>query len=106
MGQIHTLSSDPNISRPQSYTIDLYREIEETGGRSAGLHIAGGVYLASGRSGRACRSATMRPSDPGGRLLEPRRTEIKFQMLHMILNLRAAAVRDLVQDACVGADVP
>jgi len=28
-GQIHTISSDPNISRLQSYTIDLYKEIEE-----------------------------------------------------------------------------
>ena len=27
-GQIHTISSDPNISRLQSYTIGLYKEIE------------------------------------------------------------------------------
>ncbi len=46
-GQIHTLSSDPNISRLQSYTIDLYKEIEETSGHSVGLHITGGFYLAS-----------------------------------------------------------
>ncbi len=46
-GQIHTLSSDPNISRLQSYTIDLYREIEKTSGQSVGLHITGGFYLAS-----------------------------------------------------------
>lgn len=46
-GQIHTLSSDPNISRLQSYTIDLYKEIEETSGQSVGLHITGGFYLAS-----------------------------------------------------------
>lgn len=46
-GQIHTLSSDPNISRLQSYTIDLYREIEELSGHSVGLHITGGFYLAS-----------------------------------------------------------
>ena len=46
-GQIHTISSDPNISRLQSYTIDLYREIEETSGHSVGLHITGGFYLAS-----------------------------------------------------------
>ena len=26
-GQIHTISSDPNISRLQSYTINLYKEI-------------------------------------------------------------------------------
>ena len=28
-GQIHTISSDPNISRLQGYTINLYKEIEE-----------------------------------------------------------------------------
>ncbi|MEL7001043.1 MAG: FAD-binding oxidoreductase, partial [Pseudomonadota bacterium] len=44
-GQIHTISSDPNISRLQSYTIDLYKEIEETSGHSVGLHITGGFYL-------------------------------------------------------------
>ncbi|MEM7042476.1 MAG: FAD-dependent oxidoreductase [Pseudomonadota bacterium] len=48
-GLVHTLSSDPNISRLQSYTIDLYREIEETSGHSVGLHITGGFYLASNK---------------------------------------------------------
>jgi dimethylglycine dehydrogenase len=46
-GQIHTISSDPNISRLQSYTINLYKEIEETSGHSVGLHITGGFYAAS-----------------------------------------------------------
>lgn len=49
-GQIHTISSDPNISRLQSYTIDLYKEIEETSGHSVGLHITGGFYLASNQT--------------------------------------------------------
>ncbi|MEL6314637.1 MAG: FAD-binding oxidoreductase, partial [Pseudomonadota bacterium] len=49
-GQIHTISSDPNISRLQSYTIDLYQEIEETSGHSVGLHITGGFYLASNKT--------------------------------------------------------
>ena len=49
-GQIHTISSDPNISRLQSYTIDLYNEIEETSGHSVGLHITGGFYLASNKT--------------------------------------------------------
>ena len=48
-GQIHTISSDPNISRLQSYTIDLYLEIEELSGHSVGLHITGGFYAASTR---------------------------------------------------------
>jgi len=46
-GQIHTLSSDPNISRLQGYTINLYKEIEETSGQSVGMHATGGFYLAS-----------------------------------------------------------
>ncbi|MEL7467324.1 MAG: FAD-dependent oxidoreductase [Pseudomonadota bacterium] len=46
-GQIHTISSDPNISRLQGYTIDLYKEIEELSGHSVGLHSTGGFYLAS-----------------------------------------------------------
>lgn len=49
-GQIHTISSDPNISRLQSYTINLYREIEELSGQSVGLHLTGGFYLASNRT--------------------------------------------------------
>ena len=46
-GQIHTISSDPNISRLQGYTINLYREIEEVSGHSVGMHNTGGFYLAS-----------------------------------------------------------
>lgn len=46
-GQIHTLSSDPNISRLQGYTINLYEELEELSGQSVGLHSTGGFYLAS-----------------------------------------------------------
>jgi dimethylglycine dehydrogenase len=46
-GQIHTISSDPNISRLQGYTINLYKELEELSGQSVGLHNTGGFYLAS-----------------------------------------------------------
>ncbi len=46
-GQIHTISSDPNISRLQGYTINLYKEIEETSGQSVSMHSTGGFYLAS-----------------------------------------------------------
>jgi dimethylglycine dehydrogenase len=46
-GQIHTISSDPNISRLQGYTINLYKEIEEISGQSVGMHATGGFYLAS-----------------------------------------------------------
>ncbi len=49
-GQIHTISSDPNISRLQGYTINLYKEIEALSGQSVGLHSTGGFYLASNRT--------------------------------------------------------
>jgi dimethylglycine dehydrogenase len=49
-GQIHTISSDPNISRLQGYTIKLYKEIEATSGHSVGLHSTGGFYLASNQT--------------------------------------------------------
>jgi|TARA_B110000967_G_scaffold111946_1_gene114615 dimethylglycine dehydrogenase len=49
-GQIHTISSDPNISRLQGYTIDLYKEIEELSGHSVGLNMTGGFYLASNKT--------------------------------------------------------
>jgi len=49
-GQIHTISSDPNISRLQSYTINLYKEIEELSGQSIGLHLTGGFYLVSNKT--------------------------------------------------------
>ncbi len=49
-GQIHTISSDPNISRLQSYTISLYKEIEELSGQSIGLNLTGGFYLASNKT--------------------------------------------------------
>ncbi|HKY93971.1 MAG TPA: FAD-dependent oxidoreductase [Kiloniellales bacterium] len=46
-GVIHTINADPNIARLQSYTIQLYKEIEELSGQSCGIHRPGGIYLAS-----------------------------------------------------------
>ena len=48
-GQIHTISSDPNISRLQSYTIGLYKEVEELSGQNISLNLTGGFYLASNK---------------------------------------------------------
>ena len=48
-GQIHTISSDPNISRLQGYTINLYPELEELSGQSVGMHATGGFYAASNK---------------------------------------------------------
>ena len=49
-GSFHTVSSDPNVSKLQEYTINLYKEIEETSGHSISLHKTGGFYLASNQS--------------------------------------------------------
>ncbi len=49
-GQIHTISSDPNISRLQSYTIGLYKEVEALSGQDIGLNLTGGFYLASDKT--------------------------------------------------------
>jgi len=46
-GNVHVISSDPNISRLMAYTINLYKEIEETSGQSVGMKQNGGFYLAS-----------------------------------------------------------
>ncbi|MSO92459.1 MAG: FAD-dependent oxidoreductase [Rhodospirillales bacterium] len=46
-GIIHTINADSNIARLQSYTIKLYKEIEELSQQSCGIHRPGGIYLAS-----------------------------------------------------------
>jgi len=46
-GNVHVISSDPNISRLMAYTINLYKEIEKTSGHSTGFKPSGGFYLAS-----------------------------------------------------------
>ncbi len=49
-GSFHTVSSDPNVSKLQDYTISLYKEIEETSGHSISMHKTGGYYLASNQN--------------------------------------------------------
>ncbi|GAB5467431.1 MAG: FAD-dependent oxidoreductase [Rhodospirillales bacterium] len=46
-GGMHTLNSDPNISKLQKYTISVYEEIEAISGQSCGVHLTGGVFLAT-----------------------------------------------------------
>jgi len=46
-GNVHVISSDPNISRMMAYTIGLYKEIEKESGHSTGFKSSGGFYLAS-----------------------------------------------------------
>ncbi len=45
-GGFHALNSDPNIAALQSYTIELYKQIEKESGQAVGLHSTGGVELA------------------------------------------------------------
>ena len=45
-GGMHTLNGDPNVSKLQQYTIELYRKIEERSGRDCGIHLPGGLMLA------------------------------------------------------------
>ena len=46
-GGIHALNADPNMAALQAYTIDLLSEIEAESGVDIGLHMTGGVTVAS-----------------------------------------------------------
>ena len=43
----HPLNADPNIAALQAYTINLYREIQEESGQDVGVHMTGGISIAS-----------------------------------------------------------
>ena len=43
----HSLNDDPNIAALQHYTINLYREVEAESGQSVGMHMMGGISLAT-----------------------------------------------------------
>lgn len=43
----HATNGDANIAALQNYTINLYKVIEEESGRSCGLHITGGMSIAT-----------------------------------------------------------
>jgi dimethylglycine dehydrogenase len=40
------LNGDPNVAKLQSYTVNLYKELEEISGQSCGLHLSAGIMLA------------------------------------------------------------
>ena len=46
-GGMHTINGDPNVAKLQLYTINLYKEIAEISGQDIGLHMTGGILLAS-----------------------------------------------------------
>ncbi|QCP49623.1 FAD-dependent oxidoreductase [Trinickia violacea] len=43
----HAINSDPNVVRLQTYTIALYKEIQEAGDQDVGLHVPGGITIAA-----------------------------------------------------------
>ncbi|MDJ0607539.1 MAG: FAD-dependent oxidoreductase [Kiloniellales bacterium] len=46
-GGVHALNADPNMAALQAYTIDLLAEIEKESGQDIGLHMTGGITVAS-----------------------------------------------------------
>jgi dimethylglycine dehydrogenase len=48
-GGMHTLNGDPNVSKLQQYTIELYRTIEARSGQNCSIHLPGGLMLAGDR---------------------------------------------------------
>ena len=46
-GGVHALNADPNMAALQAYTIDLLPKIAEESGRDIGLHLTGGITVAS-----------------------------------------------------------
>jgi len=46
-GGFHALNADPNIAALQAYTIDLLEDIERESGQDVGLHMTGGISVAS-----------------------------------------------------------
>lgn len=43
----HALNGDPSVAALQDYTIKLYRELEAESGHNVGLHMTGGINIAS-----------------------------------------------------------
>jgi dimethylglycine dehydrogenase len=46
-GGFHALNADPNIAALQAYTIDLFDEIQSVSGQDIGLHMTGGLSIAT-----------------------------------------------------------
>ena len=46
-GGFHALNANPNMAILQAYTIDLLKEVEAESGQSIGMHMTGGISVAS-----------------------------------------------------------
>ncbi len=49
-GGMHTLNGDPNVSKLQQYTVNLYKEIEKISGQDCNIHLTGGLMLADNQT--------------------------------------------------------
>ena len=46
-GGFHALNANPNMAILQAYTIDLLKQVEAESGQSIGMHMTGGIHVAS-----------------------------------------------------------
>jgi dimethylglycine dehydrogenase len=46
-GGFHVLNANPNMALLQAYTIDLLKEVEAESGQPIGMHMTGGIHVAS-----------------------------------------------------------
>ena len=46
-GGFHALNANPNMAILQAYTIDLLKKVEAESGQSIGMHMTGGIHVAS-----------------------------------------------------------
>ena len=83
-GGMHTLNGDPNVSKLQQYTVQLYEEIERISGQDCGIHLPGGLMLAD----TEVRMDFLRMTQARGRylgmdleLITPREAQTLFPLL-------------------------
>ncbi|HEX7471460.1 MAG TPA: FAD-dependent oxidoreductase [Candidatus Limnocylindrales bacterium] len=83
-GGMHTLNGDPNVSKLQQYTIQLYEEIERVSGQDCSIHLPGGLMLAD----TEVRMDFLRMAQARGRylgmdleLISPREAQDLFPLL-------------------------
>lgn len=83
-GGMHTLNGDPNMSKLQQYTVQLYEEIERISGQDCGIHLPGGLMLAD----TEVRMDFLRMTQARGRylgmdleLITPREAQTLFPLL-------------------------
>lgn len=86
-GGIHALNADPNIAALQAYTIDLLSEVAAEADRDIGLHMTGGISVASAPERWQWLRATYRVYQTMGiedcRLMSPAEIEEKCPIIDL-----------------------